>query len=87
MQPIVIKPRGSIKLVIGPVEYILKKPSLDQYEVMQERVFESQQSGRGQIKVVKEYLIAAGLPEDVVGELDVDQMGQIVEALAPVKKN
>ena len=86
-QVVELKPSVKIVVVFEGKEYPLKRPKMGTALEMEEQVAEARASGKGGTRLIRDMIVKAGMPAEVVDELDGEQIEQIVEALKPQKKN
>ncbi len=85
---LVIGEKKKKKLTIRGVEYEVSAPSLKSQIVYEEALNSAaKNSDVSATKIVAEYLVAMGLPAEVVGELDSDECLQISKYVMETKKN
>ena len=81
-----IKKSPPVTLVIGGLDYPMTRPKMGALMDLDERIDEAKAKGKGSAKVMGEFVVACGLPAEVVRELDTEELEAVILALTP-KKN
>lgn len=79
-----IKALATLKLKLMGVEYELRKPTKRQASALAEKI---KGGGGNELNVIGEFLVEAGLPAEVVEDLQLEHLELIVTHLTGAKKN
>ncbi len=85
--PVEIKKTSQICIVIGGKEYFMCRPKLGAALDLEEKLDEAKAAGKGGTRIVMNFIVKCGLPEEVCLELDTEELEQVLGVLTPSKKS
>lgn len=77
--------KSKIKLSIYGSEYEISKPTYGQTQNLQERL--KTEGEKESMKIMRDFVISLGLPEDVLNNLELDHFLALIEHISGAKKN
>jgi hypothetical protein len=80
-----IPARSEIKAKIYGKDFILKKPTVGEIELLQEES-DKITDNKGKSVLMRQWIAKLGLPEDFTKEMELDHLMQVVEHLTGTKK-
>ena len=80
MQEIKIKPKVKIKLLLDGGTFTIRKPNLDEMTNLEEA------KAGSSMKLMKTLLVGLGITKKCVGQMDADQLTELIGHLLPEKK-
>jgi len=81
-----LKPAASITIVFGGEEFQCIRPNVEMQINMEAELEKARDKKVGAAKVMADYVIACGLPQRVVYQLNEEQMEAVCEVLTAKKK-
>lgn len=80
-----IKEKSKLKVNIYGQEFEISKPTYGQSSNLQVRL--KDEGAEKSMQIMKEFVMALGLPENVIDGMELDHFLQLIEHISGVKKN
>lgn len=75
------------KIKINGQEYDVEEPSVDQYQALLARINSDEKGVRDEFKLLKDFVVDLGIPQEIAGKLKVGHIKGLIEHLTGSKKN
>lgn len=82
-----LNPVAKLIVVIEDKEYPVTAPTLGAVAEFEEKLDEATAAKKGTLKVMMNFIVSCGLPEEATKRLDMSQLQALMAALTPAKKN
>ncbi len=86
MDRLELKPKAKLTLNVGGVDYALTRPTVGAAIELEEAI-EKAGEKKGGIRIIRDFIVTCGLPENIVKGLDAEDLKAVSEFLMPTKKN
>ena len=86
MSKIVLPASAKVLIDFEGQEYSISKPNLGIQSELEEELASAKSEGKSTTKIILNYIVRCGLPEEVTKKLDLSQLEALMEFITPKKK-
>ena len=87
MKKLILQPAAKVTVEFDGKDYVLSKPSMAETLLVESELEAVKEpGGKSATRVMYEFVLRSGLPQEIVELIDADGLMAIVELLTPAKK-